>query len=238
LDYDGQLSGSLRRPAPGGRRGWPGVPAAQRLLHPQRELPAADPARAVRRAHHGECARRPVHWQLDQGRVGDPRGACQLLPEQRDSAVLDHRGAGPGDQDRPAIPAIGPPARSAAGSTAAAAETQGQPAATRSNALSGRCSAVRSIWQNAVEPTTYWSDGRSPPQTVRSVDLFPNSYLASAPAPSRPAASRCRLSRDFVAHLDDQAVSRMGWEGEPCLAGSARLADQFGTSTEPSRQPW
>jgi hypothetical protein len=34
------------------------LPAAQRLLHPQRELPAADPARAVRRAHYGECARR------------------------------------------------------------------------------------------------------------------------------------------------------------------------------------
>ena len=36
-----------------------------------------------------ECARRRVHWQLDQGRLGDPGRARRLLPEQRDSAVLD-----------------------------------------------------------------------------------------------------------------------------------------------------
>ena len=81
-------------------------PRPQRLLHPQRELPAADPARAGRRAHYGECARRPVHWQLDQGRLGDA-ASSPATSEQRDGAVLDHRGAGPGDQDRPAIPAVG-----------------------------------------------------------------------------------------------------------------------------------
>jgi hypothetical protein len=73
-----------------------------RNVNPQ----AAHPARAAGCADHRERARRPVHRQHDQGRVGDPGQARQLLPKLGDAAVLDHRGAGPGDQDRPAVPAL------------------------------------------------------------------------------------------------------------------------------------
>jgi hypothetical protein len=122
------------------------------------------------------------------------RRACQLLPEQRDSAVLDHRGSGAGDQDHPAVPAVGTSRARWRVRQGRPRETQGEPAATRSKSSPGAVRPVRTIRQNAVVGRMYWSDGRRPLQGIRLRRPLPKRLSALFPSAAVRGARLYRVS--------------------------------------------